>query len=290
VNKKEHFIANQDGIKTFVLELSPNCEITGPPIFCIHGLTRNHKDFEPIFDDLLQLGRKIYAIDVRGRGLSDYDTNPANYNPAVYMGDVANIMAQLNIENAVFIGTSMGGIISMLMAAFMPDKVAALILNDVGPQVNEEGIARIRQYVGNTNPAKYWNEAIEKVKSIAANAYPTKNDDFDFWNDFARRVCKETKDGIILDYDPAIKTNVQNVKEGEATPDLWPQFAMIKNIPIAIIRGELSDILTDDIILKMQALKPHLKVAIINNIGHAPILNEDNSLMIINEIIKTTDF
>lgn len=283
--RKEHFIAAQDGIKTYVLELIPDGEITGDPIFCIHGLTRNHKDFEPIFDFLLGLGRKVYAIDVRGRGLSDYDSNPLNYHPGTYVGDVANIMSVLEIEKAVFIGTSMGGIISMILAAFMPDKVAGIILNDVGPEVNEAGIARIRNYVGNSSPVDNWDDAIKGIKAIAQSEYPLQKDNEQFWQDFAKRICKEENGKIILAYDSEIKQNLQPAKEGEPAPNLWAQFEMIKDKPIGLISGAISDIMTSDIIEKMKNISPSLKVALIDNVGHAPILNEEKALKIIEEIL-----
>lgn len=283
--KKEHFIAAQDGIKTYVLELIPDGEITGDPIFCIHGLTRNHKDFEPIFDFLLGFGRKVYAIDVRGRGNSDYDPNPLNYHPGTYVGDVANIMNVLEIEKAVFIGTSMGGIISMILAAFMPDKVAGIILNDVGPEVNEAGIARIRNYVGNSAPVDNWDDAIKGIKAIAQKEYPLQKDNQQFWQDFAKRISKEENGKISLAYDPEIKQNLQPAKEGEPAPNLWAQFEMIKDIPIGLISGGISDILTQNIIEKMKSIKPNLYNEIIPNVGHAPILDETASKKVFGKIL-----
>lgn len=283
--KKEHFIAAQDGIKTYVLELIPDGEIKGDPIFCIHGLTRNHKDFEPIFDFLLGFGRKVYAIDVRGRGLSDYDPVPANYHPGTYVGDVANIMSVLEIEKAVFVGTSMGGIISMILAAFMPDKVAGIILNDVGPEVNEDGIARIRNYVGNSAPVDNWDDAIKGIKSIAQSEYPLQKDNEQFWADFAKRICKEEDGKIILAYDANIKQNLQPAKEGEPAPNLWAQFEMIKDKPIGLISGGISDILTQNIIEKMKSIKPNLYNEIIPNVGHAPILDETASKKVFEKIL-----
>lgn len=284
--KKEHYIAAQDGVKTFVLELIPNGEIKGAPIFCIHGLTRNHKDFEPIFDDLLGLGRKIYAIDVRGRGKSDYDINPQNYNPLIYTQDVINILNVLEIDKAVFIGTSMGGIISMILAAIMPQKVAGMILNDVGPEVCEQGMMRIRNYVGDIAPSKNWNEALIKVKKIALDAYPDKANDNDFWRDFSYRTQKESENGIIFDYDPNIRQNVKNNDENAPAPTLWPQFQMIAPIPIGVIQGAISDILTNDIIEKMKALRPDIIHVSIENTGHAPILNEAKSLECIFKVVE----
>lgn len=276
--KIEHYIEANDGIKTFVLELIPDEIKSDIPFFCIHGLTRNHKDFEPIFDELLKTGRKIYAIDVRGRGRSDYDYNAINYNPITYMNDVLNIFQKLEIPKAIFIGTSMGGIVSMLLGAYAPHLVAAIILNDVGPEVCEKGIARIRNYVGDNKPSLDWNEACEKVKNIAGDAYPDKKDDNQFWLDFTKRTQKQTSEGIVFDYDANIRQNVQASDENAPAPSLWQQFAMIQNIPFGVIQGEISDILTNEIIAKMQAEKPQLIYSKIPNTGHAPILNEQKSL------------
>lgn len=281
----EHYIAGNDGIKTFVLELDAIGEETGPPIFCIHGLTRNHKDFAPIFDFLRNHGRKVYAIDVRGRGKSDFDPNPLNYHPGTYAFDVLNIFTQLGIKKAVFLGTSMGGIISMIIGALAPQIVAGMILNDIGPEVAEAGLARIREYIGEIKPANSWQEMQDRIKSFSISAFPAKANDEEFWKEFAERICKETENGIIFDYDPRIKDNTIP-KDDTPAATLWPQFELLKNIPLAVIRGELSDILTPEIIEKMKEIHENMIISIVPQIGHAPLLDENEAKIAISAIIN----
>ncbi len=283
--KTEHFIAADDDIKSYVLEISPNGPETGVPIICIHGLTRNHKDFTPIFDFLLAKGRKVFAIDVRGRGLSDYDSNPMNYNPIRYAQDVLGIMVKLEIEKAIFIGTSMGGLISMLLTMFAPQKVAGLILNDVGPELNPNGIARIRDYVGLNMEFENFDAALNAVKSINGRAYPKFENDDSFWEVFTNRIIKKTESGFEYAYDKNIRQILVMGNPDNPPPTLWPQFDAIGNIPIGLAIGALSDVITDEILNKMKSAKPNLKIARVENVGHAPILNEPECLSLIEEIL-----
>jgi len=280
----EHYIEAADGIKTFVLELEPHGETIGAPIFCIHGLTRNHKDFSGVFEFLRGFGRKVYAIDVRGRGKSDRDPNHANYNPITYVGDVLNIMQKLDIEKAIFIGTSMGGLISMILATFAANKIEGIILNDVGPELDEAGVARIRSYVGKSTPADSWESAAQKIKSIALYAFPKFSEDDAFWLNFAHNSCIQTDFGIVFDYDPKISESIKS--DSTAQPaNLWPQFPMLKNIPTLVIRGGISDILSHSIIEKMKEIKPDLQVQEVPDVGHAPLLNEAESMTSIKSFI-----
>lgn len=282
---KEHYIAANDGVKTFVLELEPFGAITAAPIFCIHGLTRNHKDFAGVFDFLRGFGRKVYAIDVRGRGKSDRDPNPANYNPITYVGDVMNIMQKLEIEKAVFIGTSMGGLISMIMATFAAAKMEGIILNDVGPELDEVGVARIRSYVGKSKPAQTWEGAAQNIKTIALYAFPKFADDDAFWLDFAHKSCVQTDAGVVFDYDQKISESIKPDQNAQPA-NLWPQFPMLKNIPTLVIRGGISDILSPAIIAKMLEIKPDLQVQEVPDVGHAPLLNEAESLAAIGKFLQ----
>lgn len=283
---KEHYIAAADGVKTFVLELPPIGTETGPPVVCLHGLSRNHRDFEDIFEFLQSNGRRVFAFDIRGRGKSDWDKIAANYNPLTYFQDVSTACAQLGIAKAVFIGTSMGGIISMLLGAYNPQLVAGIVLNDVGPEVAPEGIERIKSYIGEAARFNNWNEAAEAIKQIAVYAFPKRAEDNDFWLSFANKTCVEKDGAIFFNYDPAIKQGLSDQDEKTAAPTLWPQFEMLKNIDIAIVRGENSDILTREIVQKMIAIKPDLQVFEVPNVGHAPILDEKESLEAISFMLK----
>lgn len=285
---KEHFITSADGVKTYVLELAPKGTETGPPVICLHGLSRNHRDFENIFEFLQNAGRRIFAFDIRGRGKSDWDKNPANYNPLIYFQDVTNACAQLGIEKAVFIGTSMGGIISMLIGAYSPQLVAGILLNDVGPEVAQEGIDRIKSYIGKDTKFTNWEMAALAIKEIAISAFPEKENDNAFWQDFADKTCIKTGSGIVFNYDPAIKQGLSPQDTATAAPTLWPQFELLKGLNIVLVRGAISDIISREIVEKMKILKPDLSVYEVPGVGHAPILDEKESLMAIEEILSKT--
>ena len=280
---QEFYIAGKDGVKTFVLNLKPQTPSAKPPVFLIHGLTRNHKDFAPIFDTLLGLGHEIFAIDVRGRGKSDYDKIVANYNPVTYAMDVVAIFEELKIPPAIFIGTSMGGLISMLLASFRPDLFKGIILNDVGPEVALGGIKRIRSYVGSVSLFKTLDDAAAAVKAINLDAFPSRGDDDKFWLEFAGRTCRKTDDGFILDYDPQIRESVASADPDAPLPDIWPQFKANIAIPTMLIRGAISDLNTPDIVAKMHEVKADLIVRNVPNVGHAPILDEPEAIAAIKE-------
>lgn len=285
---KKHFISANDGVRTFVLELPPIGEEVGAPIICLHGLSRNHRDFEDIFEMLQRTGRRVFAFDVRGRGKSDWDPNPVNYNPLTYVQDVLGAMAQLKIAKAVFIGTSMGGIISMLLGAYYPNLVEALVLNDVGPEVAQAGIDRIKSYIGKQTEINNWDEAAIATKKIGLSAFPEKENDDAFWHDFAQKTCIEKDGAIVFNYDPAIKLGLgaQSDQAASATaPTLWPQFEMLKGVKIALVRGAISDILSREIVERMKTIKPDLEVFEVPNVGHAPILNEPESHRAIQSVL-----
>jgi pimeloyl-ACP methyl ester carboxylesterase len=282
---REHRFASSDGISTYVLEFDAAGFETGPPIICLHGLTRNHKDFRDLIEPLQRMGRRVVTLDVRGRGQSDRDPNPNNYNPLVYVQDLIGIMGKLNIARAVFIGTSMGGLMTMILASFAPSMIAGAVLNDVGPEVDPAGIKRIQSYVGKSVIVKSWDEAAMGLRAIGASTYPDK--DLAFWVDFAQRNMIETEAGIVFDYDPAI-ANFAAPQGDVALPTMWPQFASLKEIPTAVIRGAKSDLLSADIVGRMKEAKPDLIVAEVPGVGHAPMLNEPEAWAAISAVIRAT--
>jgi pimeloyl-ACP methyl ester carboxylesterase len=246
------------------------------PAICIHGLTRNARDFEDVAPRLAALGRRTLAVDVRGRGLSGYDPNPANYAPGVYAHDIAALLDAAEIERAVFVGTSMGGIITMVLGAVRPAAIAGTLLNDIGPEVSPVGLARIGGHVGGRQPAKDWAAAAATVQSINTTAFP------DFgqadWDAFARRTYREGPDGRpVADYDPNIAAGFKPDPDAPPPPppDMWPLFRLLMAAgPIALVRGALSDLLTAEIAAKMRAAAPALIYAEVPRVGHAPMLTE----------------
>jgi pimeloyl-ACP methyl ester carboxylesterase len=281
---REHRFVSPDGIGTFVVEHNAVGAETGPPIICLHGLTRNHKDFRDLIEPLQRMGRRVCAIDVRGRGKSDRDPNPNNYNPMIYVQDLMGVMAQMMIPRAVFIGTSMGGLMTMILASFAPHMIAGAVLNDIGPEIDPVGIKRIQGYVGVALPKiTTWEQAGMMLSIAGASTFPDR--DQVFWIDFAQRNCIETPDGIIFDYDPAISQVAGTPSEGPL-PTMWDQFAAFKDIPTAVVRGALSDLLSTDIVARMKLAKPDLITAEVPNVGHAPMLTETEAWRAIEAIVR----
>jgi pimeloyl-ACP methyl ester carboxylesterase len=244
------------------------------PVICIHGLTRNSRDFEDVAPVIAAAGRRVLALDVRGRGRSAYDPNPTNYNPAVYAGDVASLMGEAGIARAIFLGTSMGGLITMTLSTLRPDLIAGAILNDIGPEIATEGLTRIGGYVGSGEPAASWAEAAQRTRAINGSAQPhlTEAD----WDRFARRTWREAAPGkLVLDYDPAIAQAFAVAPAGTPSPDLWPLYmALAINRPMLLVRGGASDLLAEGTAARMQALAPQLRRVDIDGVGHAPTLEE----------------
>jgi pimeloyl-ACP methyl ester carboxylesterase len=280
-----HRFPSTDGVSTFVADYSAAGVETGPPVICLHGLTRNHKDFRDIIEPLQRMGRRVLAPDVRGRGNSDRDPNPNNYNPLIYVQDLMGIMGKLEIPRAVFIGTSMGGLMIMILGSFAPQMIAGAVLNDVGPEIDPAGIKRIQSYVGKGATSKTWDEVAVNLRAMGDSTYPNK--DFAFWLDLAQRNMIETDAGIIFDYDPAI-ANFAAPPSDAPLPTMWPQFEGLNNIPTAVIRGALSDLLSADTIVRMKNAKPDLITAEVPGVGHAPMLNEPEAWAAISAVIRLT--
>lgn len=272
---EERIVATVDGLTLYARDYAPLLPETGLPVICLHGLTRNARDFEVIAPRIAALGRRVIAADMRGRGKSANDPDPAHYVPAVYAQDVLKLMDTLEIPRAVFVGTSMGGLITMVLATIAPDRIAASILNDVGPRLSTTGLGRIASYVGRAQPVESWVAAAESVRAINGSAYPERADDDAFWMAFARRTFRERDDGKLeADYDPHIALAFADFDEDAAPPDLTPLFQVLAAKPMLALRGGISDILTADALTYMRAVKSDLDSVTIENVGHAPALDE----------------
>jgi pimeloyl-ACP methyl ester carboxylesterase len=272
---EERVIATVDGLALYARDYPPLLPETGLPVICLHGLTRNSRDFETVAPRIAALGRRVVAPDMRGRGKSANDPDPAHYVAAVYAQDVLKLMDALEIPRAVFIGTSMGGLITMVLATMAPDRIVASVLNDVGPKLNPTGLARIATYVGRTQPVSSWAEAAEAVRAVNGAAYPERLDDEAFWMAFARRTFHAREDGLLeTDYDPHIALAFVDFDEDAPPPDLSPLFTALAQKPMLSVRGEVSDLFGEDVVEMMRALKPDLETVTVTNIGHAPMLDE----------------
>ena len=269
-----------DGLTLVARDYAPAGGPARTPVVCLHGLTRNSRDFEVVAPRIAAAGRRVLALDVRGRGRSAWDTNRLNYNPAAYAGDVIGLLEQGGISRAHFVGTSMGGLITLTLSAMRPDLIAGVVLNDVGPEVGAAGLARIAGYVGGAPQVASWADAAAYAKSVNGEALPSLTDAD--WDRFARRVFRETGKGFVLDYDPAISDVFKVAPTGAPAapaPDLWPLFtAMATGRPLLLVRGADSDILEAGVADRMGALLPHMVRVDIAGVGHAPTLEEPQAL------------
>lgn len=260
----------------------------GTPVICIPGLTRNASDFDDFTPVAAATGRDVYAVSLIGRGRSSYDPNYLNYKPDTYRDDLLALMAARGIERAIFVGTSLGGIVTMLAAAAAPQRVAAAVVNDVGPELAPEGIMRIAGYVGARaggadEPARDLDEAAARIRAVNEPAFPGRDDDF--WRLFARRTFRQEADGRWrLDYDPGIGKALWEV--GPA-PDLWGPFAALAPIPTMIVRGAISDLLTPPIVDKMRGVNPAFGYCEVAGVGHAPTLTEPDALAALRPFLQS---
>lgn len=245
------------------------------PAICIPGLTRNERDFSEVGPFLAETGRDAFAVSLRGRGLSDRDPDFMNYRPPTYVGDVLAALDSLGWRKAVFVGTSLGGLVTMLTNERAGERVAGAVINDIGPELAPEGIARIAGYVGGEAPppAETIDDAAAQIRAINEVAFPGR--DASFWRLFATRTFRRREDGrYVLDYDRLIG---RALVEAEPVGDLWPVFRKLEGQPTLILRGALSDLLTPPILQKMRAAVPDLRAVDIPNVGHAPTLSEPDA-------------
>ena len=257
-----------------------------PPVICLPGLTRNAEDFADLAPELAQLGHDVYRFSLRGRGASDRDPNYLNYHPVQYRDDILAAMNKLAIDHAIFVGTSLGGIITMLLAEAAPARLAGAVINDVGPELAPEGIMRIAAYAAKQAatprpPAQTWEEAIAIIRDINEIAFPDRPQEF--WLKIAMRTFRETPTGLELDYDPLIGRALVEVG---AAPDLWPGWKALGSCPTLLIRGALSDLLSPEIVEKMNSERPGFAYCEVPTVGHAPFMTEPESLAAIRAFLS----
>ena len=257
----------RDGLKLHYRDYPGSAD--KPPILCLPGLTRNARDFADLAQRYSPRFR-VLALEFRGRGMSDYDPVPARYIPPTYAVDVIELLDQLAIPQAIFVGTSLGGLVTMAIASLAPQRITAAILNDVGPHIEDVGVDRIKSYVGSGTRFTSWDEAGER---IAANTQAFENYTHDDWVRMARRNCREDNGAIVFDYDQAI---AEPFNTSGPTPqvDMWPLFAALAQKPLLVIRGAKSDLLSAETLEKMHSTAPAMKSAVVAGVGHAPELNE----------------
>ena len=273
---QERFFTSSDGLRLYARDYPPDQAATAGwlPVICLPGLTRNTRDFHRLALLLSRdrtAPRRVIALDSRGRGNSAWDENKANYNLAVEAGDVMAACVALGFERAIFIGTSRGGLILHLIAATRPALLEAVILNDIGPVIEAEGLARIRDYLNNGRQPAEWSEAADILKeNHGASFTALAGED---WREMALALYRDVGGRPVADFDPAIAEPLKSVDFSQPLPDLWEQFESLSRLPLMLIRGENTSLLSKQTADEMARRHSGLVLRTAAKQGHAPLLH-----------------
>jgi pimeloyl-ACP methyl ester carboxylesterase len=251
-------------------------------------LTRNGRDFHDLAVAISgheAAARDVYTIDSRGRGLSQSDSDWRHYSVPVEMYDVLDFMTLRGLHGAAVLGTSRGGLIAMLMAAVQPGSLGAVVLNDIGPVIDPIGLGRIVAYVGRMPIPGSWVEATKLVRDMSYRAFPAVGEEE--WESVARQWFNERKGRPAPGYDPAL-SNAISVLDGPM-PTLWPQFEALKRVPVLVLRGEKSDILSKETVEEMRRRHPAFNALTVKGQGHAPLLKDRTSIEAVRRFLNDTD-
>ena len=271
--EERSFIA-QDGLRLAFSDYGPRYGAR-TPVLCLAGLTRNSRDFHELASFLSSIPgheRRVIALDYRGRGRSEYDRNWESYSLACELGDVLDLLTALALEHVAIVGTSRGGLIAMLMGAARPASLRAVVLNDIGPQIEAQGLLRIRQYMRERPVARGWDEAADALRRMWEGLYPALSDAE--WQALARKIYREENGRIVPDYDPNLLKPLDKLDLSVSPPPIWAQFASLAHVPLLVLRGQHSDILTAETVAEMHRRHPDLQSATVPDSGHAPLLVE----------------
>ncbi len=265
-------VSAQDGLKLYIREYG--WRISDPmPVVCLPGLTRNSSDFHELASVLAKEGRRVLSLDYRGRGRSAYDSDPKNYSLEVELGDVVAVLVAEEIRAAVFIGTSRGGILTMLLAATRPTFIAGAVLNDIGPVIDIAGLMRIKSYVGKMPAPRTYDEAAAILRRMDSANFP-KMTDAD-WREQARRIWLAENGALRLNYDQRLSSTLEAIDPQHPLPALWPQFDALSLAPLMVIRGANSDLLSAATVQAMGVRRADMDIVEAADQGHAPFLRGD---------------
>jgi pimeloyl-ACP methyl ester carboxylesterase len=285
---EEIYFRARDGLKLHARRYPAAGDSQARTALCLPGLTRNGRDFHDLAMALSTHpsgARTVYTFDYRGRGLSEFDPNWENYSVAVEMLDVLDFITLTGIEDAAVIGTSRGGLITMLMAAAQPRALGVVVLNDIGPVIEHEGLARISGYVGRVPLPFSWPDAARMARELNRRHFPDVTDAV--WEDVARQLYNDRNGKPAPGYDPKLG-NALSVLDGPL-PALWPQFEALKRVPLMVVRGEHSDILTAETVDEMRRRHPAMTAIIVSAQGHAPLLKDSQTIEGIRHFLAATD-
>ncbi|PEQ12951.1 alpha/beta hydrolase [Novosphingobium sp. PC22D] len=280
---EDRFWTSRDGLELHYRDYAGAAPAKArPPVVCLPGLTRNARDFAEVAEHIAP-GWRVICPEMRGRGDSEYAKDPATYNPVQYVEDLRELLAQLGIERFVAIGTSLGGLMTLAIAADEPGRIAGAVINDVGPRLEPSGFQRIKDYIGQGRSYPTWVHAARALEESQATAYPGK--DLNFWIGMAKRLMTISGNGrIVFDYDMKIAEPFMEI-EADALPDLWPGVEALRGRPVLVVRGALSDLFSAATMRDMLARLPEAEGLTLPGVGHAPLLTEPDSIAAIDRLL-----
>jgi pimeloyl-ACP methyl ester carboxylesterase len=281
------FVTAQDGLRLHVRAYGARAS-SALPVVCLPGLARTAADFAELALVLSSdRERLVLALDYRGRGKSQYDRNPANYNLQVELADLLSVLTALGIGRAAFVGTSRGGILTMLLAVARPTAIACCVLNDIGPVIEFEGLMRIKSYVGKLAQPASFRDAADILQRLFGSHFP-KWSDAD-WLGFARRTFKEADGRVVADYDVKLATTLAGLTPDQPLPPIWKEFDALARFPVMVVRGSNSDILSLTTVAAMRERRSSLEVVQVADEGHAPRLTQPQTASRIAAFIASCD-
>lgn len=285
------YFTARDGLKLYARHYPPSDHVLGSatrPVVCLAGITRNSRDFHVFAKTLANdpvRPRSVYTIDTRGRGRSAFDPNWKNYAVPIEMLDVLDFLTLRSLSKVALVGTSRGGIIAMVMAAAQPSALGCVVLNDIGPVIEPDGLSRIAGYLGRTPLPHSWADAARMVKDMNSKQFPRMSDAD--WAAIAAQFFNEANGKPATGYDPHI-SNSLSVLDGPM-PALWPQFEAMKRVPLMVLRGENSDILSAATVEEMRRRHPQITTHTVRWEGHAPFLRDQHTIGEVNSFIAKCD-
>ncbi len=276
------YLEARDGLRLHYLDFPSQAAET--PVVCLPGLTRPAEDFEALAAKLSAEGLRVLALDYRGRGNSQWDSDWTHYDLGVEEEDILAVLAREGVSSAVFVGTSRGGIHTMRLAQTMPSLIRAAVLNDIGPELALSGLMRIKRYVGKLPPLVSMKDAIGLTRlTVGADFAGVGPEE---WERFARRSFVETPQGVVLRYDPALSHSLDEVGPEMEPLDYWSGFEALAKVPVLTLRGANSDLLTHEILERMERAAPTMRTHIVEGQGHAPLLMDEPTVAHIADFIR----
>ena len=283
------FVSAGDGLKLFARDYGPPAA-SALPVVCLPGLSRNSSDFHALALALAgdaARPRRVLALDYRGRGRSDYDPDWRNYDLKVELGDVLHVLTAAGIEEAVVVGTSRGGILAMALSAARPALLRGVVLNDIGPVLEAQGLARIKGYVGKLSTPRTFAEGAAIIKDIWGAQFPAFADED--WLAMARGAWKDADGALALNYDPNLAKPLDAVDLDKPLPSFWPLFEGLKHVPVLALRGEHSDLFSADTLAAMAGAHPDFEAVTVPGQGHAPSLAGSDAIETIKRFVMRVE-